>query len=159
VEARYDGNGNYKRGLANRNAAHPQGAAAADVGNTNQHRYGTALGAAQLNATASVPGSFSYTPEAGTVLSLGTHTLTASFAPADSVNYDGASASVVARRDESAGHDHLAGAGRHRLRHGARRRAVECDGQRAGHLQLFTGTRDGAERGLACPDGLVHAGG
>src|SRR6185436_6608226 len=33
--------------------------------------YGTALGATQLNATATVPGTFAYTPAAGTVLSVG----------------------------------------------------------------------------------------
>ena len=33
--------------------------------------YGTALSATQLNATASVPGTFVYTPVAGTVLNAG----------------------------------------------------------------------------------------
>ena len=33
--------------------------------------YGTALSATQLNATASVPGTFVYTPAAGTVLNAG----------------------------------------------------------------------------------------
>ena len=33
--------------------------------------YGTALGATQLNATADVPGTFVYTPAAGTVLNAG----------------------------------------------------------------------------------------
>src|ERR1035438_2363937 len=37
--------------------------------------YGDALSAAQLNATASVPGKFVYTPAAGEVLPAGTHTL------------------------------------------------------------------------------------
>ena len=36
---------------------------------------GTALGATQLNATANVPGTFVYSPTAGTVLPVGTHTL------------------------------------------------------------------------------------
>ncbi len=43
--------------------------------------YGTALGAAQLNATANVPGSFSYTPAAGTILDAGTQTLSTTFTP------------------------------------------------------------------------------
>jgi glycerophosphoryl diester phosphodiesterase len=42
---------------------------------------GTALSAAQLNATANVPGTFTYTPPAGTVLAAGSHTLGVSFAP------------------------------------------------------------------------------
>ena len=37
--------------------------------------YGTALSATQLDATASVPGTFTYTPAAGTILGAGTQTL------------------------------------------------------------------------------------
>ncbi|RXA16707.1 hypothetical protein EQO05_13535 [Methanosarcina sp. MSH10X1] len=55
---------------------------------------GTPLGEAQLNAVASVPGSFVYTPEAGMVLSEGTHTLQVAFTPADVTNYTTASSSV-----------------------------------------------------------------
>lgn len=56
--------------------------------------YGTALGAAQLNATSSVAGTFVYTPPAGTVLSAGTQTLSVTFTPADTTNYTTAAASV-----------------------------------------------------------------
>ena len=56
---------------------------------------GTALGAAQLNATASVPGTFAYSPAAGTVLAAGTSTLRVTFTPADAVDYRAASASVA----------------------------------------------------------------
>ena len=49
--------------------------------------HGNALGAAQLNAVATVPGSFAYTPAAGQVLSPGVHKLTAVFTPADTLNY------------------------------------------------------------------------
>ena len=45
--------------------------------------YGRRLGAAQLNATANLPGSFSYLPRAGTVLAPGTHELTVVFTPTD----------------------------------------------------------------------------
>lgn len=44
---------------------------------------GTALGATQLNATASVPGVFSYAPAAGTVLAPGRYTLRVTFTPTD----------------------------------------------------------------------------
>lgn len=58
--------------------------------------YGTALSSAQLNATASVPGSFTYTPAAGTVLHAGAaQALQASFTPTDKVNYATASKSVT----------------------------------------------------------------
>jgi hypothetical protein len=56
--------------------------------------YGTVLGAAQLNA-ASVPGTFTYTPAAGTLLSAGSHTLSTTFTPADTVDYAGATAQVT----------------------------------------------------------------
>ena len=56
---------------------------------------GTALSAAQLNASASVAGAFAYSPAAGTVLATGTHTLTATFTPADTTLYNTATASTV----------------------------------------------------------------
>jgi hypothetical protein len=49
--------------------------------------YGTALGASQLNAAADVAGAFTYTPPTGTLLGLGTHTLTAVFQPDDTANW------------------------------------------------------------------------
>jgi Flp pilus assembly CpaE family ATPase len=56
--------------------------------------YGTGLSAAQLNAAASVPGTFVFTPAAGAILTAGTQTLYAAFTPADSANYATAQASV-----------------------------------------------------------------
>jgi hypothetical protein len=49
--------------------------------------YGTPLSAAQFDATATVPGSFAYTPVLGTILTAGSHTLTAVFTPTDSTDY------------------------------------------------------------------------
>ena len=58
--------------------------------------YGTPLGLAQLNATANVPGTFVYTPAAGTILPVGAaRPLTALFTPADSANYTIAAATVT----------------------------------------------------------------
>jgi hypothetical protein len=55
----------------------------------------TKLGAAQLDATASVPGKFSYSPAAGTVLSkAGTVKLSVTFTPANQSEYAVATASV-----------------------------------------------------------------
>jgi hypothetical protein len=57
--------------------------------------YGTPLGAAQLNATAAVPGSFVYTPPSGTVLRAGNgQTLSVTFTPTDTADYNTAVASV-----------------------------------------------------------------
>ncbi len=49
--------------------------------------YGTALSATQLDATASVAGSFTYVPPSGTVLNAGAQTLTVSFSPTDTTDY------------------------------------------------------------------------
>ncbi|MDO8726227.1 MAG: hypothetical protein Q7J35_09190 [Candidatus Methanoperedens sp.] len=57
---------------------------------------GTALSATQLNALASVPGGFVYTPAAGFVLGAGAgQTLHVDFTPTDSTNYTIASADVT----------------------------------------------------------------
>ena len=51
--------------------------------------YGTALSATQLDATTTVPGSFVYTPAAGTVLSAGAgQTLSVTFTPTDTADYN-----------------------------------------------------------------------
>ncbi len=57
--------------------------------------YGTGLSATQLNATASVPGTFAYAPASGTILAAGSQTLNVTFTPTDSTDYASATASVV----------------------------------------------------------------
>jgi photosystem II stability/assembly factor-like uncharacterized protein len=57
--------------------------------------YGTALSATQLNATANVPGTFVYTPQAGTMLTAGAQTLSVTFTPADTHTYSTTSKSVT----------------------------------------------------------------
>lgn len=57
--------------------------------------YGTPLGAGQLNATASAPGSFVYNPPAGTLLDAGTgRTLLVTFIPNNTNAYSSATAAV-----------------------------------------------------------------
>ena len=57
--------------------------------------YGTALGASQLDATASVPGNFVYTPGAGFVLNAGSgQPLSATFTPTDADDYSTATATA-----------------------------------------------------------------
>ena len=56
---------------------------------------GTALSATQLNASAGdVAGTFVYSPTASTVLAIGTQTLSATFTPTDTTNYNQATAMV-----------------------------------------------------------------
>jgi hypothetical protein len=58
--------------------------------------YPTPLSGTQLNATASVPGSFLYAPAAGTVLNVGNnHSLSVVFTPGDTANYNGTTASTT----------------------------------------------------------------
>jgi hypothetical protein len=57
--------------------------------------YGTALSGAQLDASANVAGSFSYSPASGTVLAVGSHTLTATFTPTDTTDYAVTTATVT----------------------------------------------------------------
>jgi hypothetical protein len=49
--------------------------------------YGAALSPIQLNAIATVQGSFAYTPAAGEILKPGLHELTVNFTPTDNLNY------------------------------------------------------------------------
>ncbi len=57
--------------------------------------YGTPLSATQLDATASVSGTFVYSPAAGTVLTAGSQTLTVTFTPTDATDYSTAAANVI----------------------------------------------------------------
>lgn len=57
--------------------------------------YGTALSSAQLDATANVPGTFAYTPAAGTILPAGTNPLNVLFTPSDTADYTTTNASVT----------------------------------------------------------------
>jgi hypothetical protein len=57
--------------------------------------YGTALSGTQLNATASVPGTFVYNPAPGAVLNVGAgQTLSVTFTPTDAANYTTATISI-----------------------------------------------------------------
>ena len=57
--------------------------------------HGTPLGASQLDATASVPGKFTYSPAAGTVLGVGSQTLSVTFRPTDAIDFNNASNTVT----------------------------------------------------------------
>ncbi len=58
---------------------------------------GESLSGTQLNAVASVPGTFSYSPDLWTKLRAGTHTLTVTFTPADSTAYTTATKQVAVK--------------------------------------------------------------
>jgi MBG domain/MBG domain (YGX type)/Abnormal spindle-like microcephaly-assoc'd, ASPM-SPD-2-Hydin/Bacterial Ig-like domain (group 2)/Galactose oxidase, central domain len=56
---------------------------------------GTQLSGTQLNATASVPGTFVYSPLAGTAPAVGTDTLSVTFTPNDTADYTTATTTVL----------------------------------------------------------------
>src|SRR6185436_3705902 len=57
--------------------------------------YGSSIGPDELNATATVPGTFTYTPAAGTVPGAGARTLSVTFTPTDTVNYTATAATTT----------------------------------------------------------------
>jgi uncharacterized repeat protein (TIGR03803 family) len=57
--------------------------------------YGTTLSGAQLNATANIPGTFTYSPAAGTLLGAGANTITVNFTPAATSGYATAMSTVT----------------------------------------------------------------
>jgi sugar lactone lactonase YvrE len=57
--------------------------------------YGTALSATQLDASSTAAGTFAYSPAAGTVLAVGSHTLTVTLTPTSPANYTTATATAT----------------------------------------------------------------
>src|SRR6267378_4243088 len=57
--------------------------------------YGRALSGRELNATANIPGTFAYSPPAGTVFGVGSQTLSVTFTPTDGTDYTTATSSVT----------------------------------------------------------------
>ena len=57
--------------------------------------YGTALSAAQLDATTTTGGTFIYSPALGTILGAGSKTLSVTFTPTDTTDYSTATATVT----------------------------------------------------------------
>ena len=110
-------------------------------------------GATQLNASASEPGTFAHTPAASALLNAGLANLVGDL-HADRRHQlrhgDGDGCHHGPARDHD---DHLDGAGRYRLRHGAGRDATRRDGERAGHLRVHARRRGRDRRGD--PDAVV----
>ena len=71
--------------------------------------YGTALTTTQLNAKASVPGTFLYSPALGSKLPVGVQTLNVTFTPTDTTRYNTATKSVTLTVNKAAATVTLAG--------------------------------------------------
>ena len=114
--------------------------------------YGTALSSTQLDATASVPGTFAYTPAGGHRADAGANqTLSVLFTPTDTTDYAATATMTitVTRVTPTVTWSAPAAITRHRARlHPARRHR-----QRAGHLHLHPpgghGTSAGANQTLS----------
>jgi MBG domain (YGX type)/Bacterial Ig-like domain (group 3)/FG-GAP-like repeat len=94
IAATYAGDGNYNGGSGSTTYTINKATPTVTWATPAAISYGTALSATQLNATASVPGAFVYSPVAGTVLTAGSHTLAVTFTPTDTTDYTTASATV-----------------------------------------------------------------
>lgn len=57
--------------------------------------YGSALSASELDASSSVPGTFVYSPAPGAILNVGAQTLTATFTPSDTADYNSVTATAT----------------------------------------------------------------
>ncbi len=88
-------NGNYKSGTANGTLKIDAATPTINWATPTAVFYGTTLSSVQLDATASVPGTFVYSPIAGTTPPVGSNTLSVTFVPNDTTDYKTASSSVV----------------------------------------------------------------
>ena len=87
---------NYTFNYTNGSISVTQAAPVINWANPNDITEGTALDTTELNATASVSGTFVYAPNAGKVLSTGTNqTLSVTFIPDDVTNYTTANATTT----------------------------------------------------------------
>ncbi len=64
--------------------------------------YGTALSSTQLDASSTIPGTFVYSPAAGTVTAVGLQTLSVTFTPTDTTDYKAVTATVTLTVNASA---------------------------------------------------------
>ena len=122
--------------------------------------WATALSATQLDATANVPGTFVYIPQAGAYVNAGHQTLLATFTPDDTTDYTTATARVSADRQPGHSNNHLGDASGDHLWHSTRRHTAERYGQiqrsgNSGDLRLHAGFRHSTER-RGQPDALSH---
>jgi hypothetical protein len=96
VVASFAGDSSYAAGNGNGTLTVSQATPIITWNNPTGIVYGTALSSTQLNATASAPGTFVYSPLANIVLNAGNgQTLHVDFTPTDSTNYTTASKNVL----------------------------------------------------------------
>ena len=120
--------------------------------------YGTVLSAAQLNATASIPGTFVYTPASGTVIGAGNPDAFSDFHTRRRCGLHTRHHHHDDQRSEGDPGSHLDCAFARPIWHCTRQRATECHGVRTRHLRLHARLGSGVDSGN--PDALrrLHPG-
>ena len=95
IVANYSGDSNYAAGSAPTTLTINKATPSLSWTSPANIVFGTPLSAAQLDATSGgVAGAFVYTPGAGTVLPVGSYSLSATFTPTDAANYNTATIMV-----------------------------------------------------------------
>jgi len=95
IVANYSGDSNYAAGSAPTTLTINKATPSLSWTSPANIVFGTSLSAAQLDATSGgVAGAFVYTPGAGTVLPVGSYSLSATFTPTDAANYNTATIMV-----------------------------------------------------------------
>ena len=130
------------------------------LGDAGGHHYGTALERDAVERDdRRVPGTFVYTPAAGTVLNAGAaQTLSVTFTPTDTANYTTATASVAITVTKAT--PSITWAAPADITYGTALSATQLNATatRAGHLRLHAGGGHGAERGRGADAvGDLHA--
>ena len=121
--------------------------------------YGTALGAAQLDASTSVTGTWVYTPAAGTVLGVGAgQALSVTFTPTDTADYTSVTQTVFINVRKAVPVITWANPGGYHLRHALGRKPARCQHHGGRNLALYAGGRNCLETRRG-PDtvGDIHA--
>jgi hypothetical protein len=96
-------NGNYTAGTQNASFTVAKATPTVTWTTPSAIAYGTALSATQLNASAGgVAGAMVYSPASGAILAVGSQTLSVTFTPTDTADYNSAAQTVVLTVNKSA---------------------------------------------------------
>jgi hypothetical protein len=114
-------------------------------------RYGTALTSAQLNATATIPGTFAYSPVAGAILDAGSQSLSVTFTPTDTADYSTSTATVTLMVNQATPTEWC-----DCLRHSSNLDTTGCDSKCAGHLHILACSRRSSRRRITNTLRYIH---
>ncbi|BCS55467.1 hypothetical protein GSVR_37750 [Geobacter sp. SVR] len=118
--------------------------------------YGTALSGTQLNATADIPGTFAYTPAAGTVPKPGNQSLSVTFTPTDNVNYSSRTVAVTLAVTSPTGD--IDGNGTVDIVDALLALQIAVGMKPATAAQLLAGDVAPLENGIPAPNGTINVG-